>query len=324
MKTNKGTLVISLDFELIWGVFDHIEPLSKVNYFANTRKLVPQLCQLFADNHIAATWATVGMLMHENWEDWLAYQPVVKPDYKNKLLNPYNFGVQHKGTVPESLFFAPDLVRTIQKTPFQEIATHTYSHYYCLEKGGSLEAFDADLGNAVKLAQRLNVSLKSLVFPRNQYTKNHIQLCAKWGIESVRTNPNIWFWDNEYTKNPLLKKVFRTGDAYVPIADMVYSSNQIKRDEGVVLQPASRFYRPFGSSQVQRLLHRKRVFNEMTVAAKNNNIYHLWWHPHNFGNEPKTCLQELKLLINHFLKLQAEYGMQSSTMVQMAEVHNRV
>lgn len=318
MKKNKGTLVISLDFELIWGVFDHIDPLSKLNYFENTRKLIPQLCQLFADNKIAVTWATVGMLMHENWEDWLAFQPKEKPNYANKSLNPYRFGLEHKDIVPESLFFAPDLVHKIQQTPFQEMATHSYSHYYCLEKGESLQAFDADLERAVAVAQRFNLPLKSLVFPRNQYTESHIQLCAKWGIESVRTNPNIWFWDNECTKSPLLKKVFRTGDAYMPIANMVYEKNQIKSNTGVILQPASRFYRPFGSSQTQRLLHRKRVFDEMTAAAKNNNIYHLWWHPHNFGNEPEICLQELKMLINHFIKLQEKYGMQSNTMGQIA------
>lgn len=317
MAASGGTLVISLDFELLWGVFDHVDPLAKVRYFENTRKLIPELCQLFADHKIAVSWATVGMLLHENWEDWLAFQPAIKPNYVNKSLHPYRFAMEHKGKVPESLFFAPDLVRMIQTTPFQEVGTHTYSHYYCLEEGGSLAAFDADLERAVAVAARMNISYQSLVFPRNQYTAAHIALCAKWGISSVRTNPAVWFWDNEYQKNLLLKKVFRTADAYVPLASMAYDRAQIQKDSGVVLQAASRFYRPFGSSSSQRLLHRKRVFDEMTAAAQQHKVYHLWWHPHNFGNEPEICLQELKMLINHFIKLKDEYGMQTSTMAEL-------
>jgi len=65
--------------------------------------------------------------------------------------------------------FADKLVTLIDKSKNQELATHTFSHYYCLEEGQTKESFYADLEAAKKIAKEKNISLKSLVFPRNQY-----------------------------------------------------------------------------------------------------------------------------------------------------------
>ncbi len=57
-----GALVISLDFELIWGVRDQ---RTIADYGANilgVRRVVPVLLDFFAERNIACTWATVGLL----------------------------------------------------------------------------------------------------------------------------------------------------------------------------------------------------------------------------------------------------------------------
>ena len=57
-----GTFVISLDFELLWGVRDQ---RTIADYGANilgVRQVVPALLDLFAERNIACTWATVGLL----------------------------------------------------------------------------------------------------------------------------------------------------------------------------------------------------------------------------------------------------------------------
>lgn len=51
----KGALVISLDFELVWGVFDHIQIKNKVSYFNNTLLAIPQMLALFEKNAINVT-----------------------------------------------------------------------------------------------------------------------------------------------------------------------------------------------------------------------------------------------------------------------------
>ena len=52
---NNGALVISLDFELLWGVFDKVDWREKKEYFQNTRKLIPQILDLFEQYDIHCT-----------------------------------------------------------------------------------------------------------------------------------------------------------------------------------------------------------------------------------------------------------------------------
>ena len=54
--------------------------------------------------------------------------------------------------------------------------------------------------------------------------------------------------------------------------------------------------------------------NEMTMAAKKGEIYHLWWHPHNFGINLYENMNNLKLILEHFKKLQAQYAFGNQTM----------
>jgi hypothetical protein len=56
----------------------------------------------------------------------------------------------------------------------------------------------------------------------------------------------------------------------------------------------------------------------MTLAAKNKEFYHLWWHPHNFGNHTQQNLDGLMQIANHFMKLNKDYGMISLNMGEIA------
>jgi len=63
-----------------------------------------------------------------------------------------------------------------------------------------------------------------------------------------------------------------------------------------------------------------RVKNEMSLAAKKKEVYHLWWHPHNFGTDPEGALSELKAILIHFRQLNEKWGMQSLNMGQIGEM----
>ena len=175
----KGALVISLDFELVWGLFDHITIQDKVTYFDNTLKVIPRLLDIFGKNNIHVTWATVGMLFNENWEEWFSNIPVDKPTYENQKLNPYSYGEQHSKSGLDRFFFAPQHIKAIQSVKGQEIGSHTYSHYYCLEKGQTQAQFDSDLQRAVKVANKFSIKMESLVFPRNQFNESYLEVCQK-------------------------------------------------------------------------------------------------------------------------------------------------
>src|SRR5690554_2479814 len=159
----EGMLVISLDFELLWGVFDKVDYHKMQGYFYNTRRLIPERLKLFSQYEVHVTWATVGMLFNDSWERWQDNIPQIIPDYKRRELSAYHYGHAISSPTTRDLCLAQDLVRAIADTPHQEVGTHTYSHYYCLEPGQTIEAFEQDLIKCVELAGEMGIQLKSLV-----------------------------------------------------------------------------------------------------------------------------------------------------------------
>jgi hypothetical protein len=316
MYDNKqGVFCISLDFELHWGVFEKMNVDNLANrYFENTRYAIPKMLELFIEHDIHVTWATVGMMYNENLEMWTINKPALTPEYKNQNVSSYSWVELNHEKINSSNLFAPSLVELIAQTPGMEIGTHTYSHYYCQEKGQTIEHFKADLEKAIELALSKGITIESLVFPRNQFNDEYMEACHAFGIKSVRTNPNKWYWDTS-KKDTLAVKIMRTGDVWFPInKKSVVPLDSINVSEAPVKIPASRLYRAWSKSRILNALKMKRIFSEMTKAAKTGGLYHLWWHPHNFGYHPNECLMELKAVLQHYTSLRKEYGLLSLNM----------
>ncbi len=55
-----GTLIVSLDFELFWGMQDCVELERYEDHVLGGREAIPLLLELFGKHGIHATWATVG------------------------------------------------------------------------------------------------------------------------------------------------------------------------------------------------------------------------------------------------------------------------
>ena len=319
----RPTLIISLDFELHWGRFDKVPIKAYDAYYQTTKRIVPQLLSLFEKYKVEVTWATVGMLMADGPEEWLKFSPEVKPSYQNLNLSAYKW---YKATnETNSTLFAPDLVKAIIETPGQELASHTFSHYYTMEKGQDKLTFQADLKAAQKIAQeKFGVKLSSLVFPRNQFNTEAIQAAGELGFNSVRTNPVDWFWKTP-EKGELLKRICRTSDSILSLGKKTSYQLQEQKSKKPILIPASRFLRPY-QSKLGRINQMKvnRVIEEMSTAAKNNEVYHLWWHPHNHGNYPDASLIEVEQILKHFAFCREKYNMQSKSMYGLAQALQQV
>lgn len=57
----------------------------------------------------------------------------------------------------------------------------------------------------------------------------------------------------------------------------------------------------------------------MTHAAKKNLVYHLWWHPHNFGRNTERNIKMLDSILEHYAYLNKKYGFGSITMQGLSE-----
>ena len=62
----------------------------------------------------------------------------------------------------------------------------------------------------------------------------------------------------------------------------------------------------------------RRVTKAMTHAAQNNEMFHLWWHPHNFGAQINENFNNLETIFKHFKLLNSVYGFESETMTGLS------
>jgi peptidoglycan/xylan/chitin deacetylase (PgdA/CDA1 family) len=313
--------VISLDFELHWGRFDKVPLSGNERYYLQAREAVPRLCMEFEAYGIAATWATVGMLFAENRDELHAFSPLEKPGYKNSLFSAYHW--LEGRTVDPRMLFAPDLIAEVLKTPRQEIGSHTFAHYYTREPGHCADSFRADLRAAKNIAsEKFDIGLKSLVFPRNQYDVAAITIAAEEGFDTIRSNPGDWYWKNPHDEQ-LLKKVFRTGDTVFPLGRKTSypSSTTLPKDPAMPFSvAASRFFRPYqGIMPVLNRWKLDRIRREMTRAAEQGEVYHLWWHPHNHGHHFEASFEELRAILDHYQFLKDTMGMASVGMRGLRE-----
>lgn len=321
---NTGKFVISLDFELMWGVRDHATPQSYGANIAGVHTALPKLLEIFTQYQIHGTFSTVGFLFFENKEELLSNLPSLIPEYSDKNLSPYHANYLEKNlknSYPEDPYhYGLHLIKLIQNTPNQEIGTHTFSHYYCLEPGQNAATFKADIEAAIKIASMRGIKIKSIIFPKNQINKEYLKICQDAGITSYRNNPISWLYNARSTESEsLTRRACRLADAYINLSGYNCYTDEHITAEFPLNIPGSSFLRPY-SSKLKFLngLRLARIKNSMTYAAKNNLMYHLWWHPHNFGISQNKNFIFLKKILDHYLFLNKKYSFTSYTMTELA------
>ncbi|MEO6904722.1 MAG: polysaccharide deacetylase family protein [Ginsengibacter sp.] len=316
-----GKFVVSLDFELYWGVRDAVKLEQYKCNLLGVQKAIPFLLQMFEKYKINSTFATVGFLFFDNKEELKNSLPDRKPQYFNSILSPYkdHFNLVGDDESQDQLHFGSKLIQRIINAG-QEIGSHTFSHYYCLERGQTKEDFREDLIFAKKIAAKKGIELKSLVFPRDQYNKSYLNVCRELGFTSFRGNERSWLFSSKTQGSTLFfRRPFRLLDAYFNLSGHnCYSAVEMKSDHLINI-PSSRFLRPFSERlKTFESMRLKRIKASMTYAAKNKLAYHLWWHPHNFGKNISNNFSFLEKILIHYQHLNEAYNFQSINMHQLA------
>lgn len=322
-KGTPGAFVVSLDFELMWGMRDKRDLSGYMDNFLGVRKALPLMLEAFDEHGVKATFATVGLLFFSDKDDMMAALPDLRPSYANTRLSPYtdHFGQVGANEAADPYHFGASLIQRIQQHPAHEIACHTFSHYYCLERGQTEQQFEADLEAAHKAAKAMGVGLKSLVFPRNQFNPSYLAICHRRGITAFRGNEANWLHEaRSGDKESLVRRGARLLDTWLDLTGPNCHPWPAKEPGMPVDIPASRFLRPW-SPRFRPLdrLRLKRITRAMDHAARTGSIFHLWWHPHNFGAHTERNMAFLHQVLGHFNRLRKKYGMLSLTMGGVAD-----
>lgn len=309
-----GSLTISLDMELYWGMRDAQTLDSYRKNLSNVHEVIPQILALFEKYQIHATWAVVGFIFFKNKVELLQNLPPNLPSYSNDLFSPYTYLKNNE--LEEIYHFAPKAISQIKSTPFQEIGTHTYSHYFALEKGQKNHEFKDDIDFAIKAQAKLDQKCKSIVFPRNQYNEDHLSILSSLGIRYFRGNAQSWLYKpRNYKAETFAIRIFRLADTYFNLTGYNTFKPPQANGQGLKNIPASIFLRPYTSFlKIFEPLRFRRIRNAMLHAARNKENYHIWWHPHNFGKNTNENLLFLEKILKQYSVYKSEYGFESKSM----------
>lgn len=310
-------LVISLDFEMFWGVNSS---RTVENYGANIEGVwqsVPGMLKLFKQYNIHATWATVGMLMCKDFKQWSDFRPVAMPTYTGEIHSAYSVSTLAR-EFPK-LFFAPGLVAKILATEGQELASHTYSHFYCGETGTTMEQFADDMDCVKSIFSRYGVKPTSFVFPRNQIRGEYLKALLDAEFTAYRGNQDHPIYrDGHLVPNSYgntARRIVKFADSYLPLTgNHISAMPENKNERQLVNIPASKFLRSSSKYPLLDRLQINRVKSGMLGAAKTNGVFHLWWHPHNFGQHTEANLNNLEELLKYYQTLNQKYGLRSMSM----------
>ena len=314
----KGIFIISLDFELMWGNMSWTPEGYGQSNVSSVRVVIDKMLHLFNQYDIHATFATVGLIMQKNGNS-KDIAPSILPSYDKREISPFNnegklITIKDKDA---GLYFGKDIVEKLKQHANIEIGTHTYSHYFCWENGQTAEQFESDTIKAIETASANGIIIKSIIFPKNEVQSKYLEICSKHGIRCYRGNAFHFF---EKPKNKIHKVFLRTCrllDSYFNLGGMTsYSEDVIlNHNDEMINIPASRFLRPYSRKlSLIEPLRIKRIKNELTYAAKHHQIYHLWWHPHNFGANINKNMAILEVILNCYKNCRQKYGMESLNM----------
>src|SRR3954463_10670659 len=120
----RGLFVISLDFELLWGVRDKRTIETYGANLRGVRKVIPSLLESFDAFNIHATFATVGFLFAHDRQELISHLPGELPFYAQKKYSPYEeqyIGRTGTSEKDDQYHYAPSLINMIRDAG-QEIA----------------------------------------------------------------------------------------------------------------------------------------------------------------------------------------------------------
>lgn len=268
----EGRFVISLDFEKYWGVRDHKLISDYKENLDNVDFIVERTLKLFERNDIHATWATVGFMFFENKNKLIQNVYRKKDLYNNINLNPYRY-IESNELTPK-YHFSPRQIRQILDTPFQEIASHTFSHYYCLEEGQNISDFMFECGKFCEISKEYGINIKTIIFPRNQINNDYLDVLIENGILAYRGNEEHPIYEaSSELNNTRLKRILRFIDRYINLTG--HHTYQVDNSSKLINIKSSRFLAPYNKNfSIFDGLRLRRIKDSMTYAAINNQIFH--------------------------------------------------
>jgi hypothetical protein len=172
----------------------------------------------------------------------------------------------------------------------------------------------------MNVSAKTGVQVKSIVFPRNQYGEEHIRICRELGITTYRGNEESGFYRPvSREQNSNWRRGVRLIDTFMNVTG--HHCHPLPSKSDIVNVPASRFLRPH-TKKLALLdpLKFSRIRSSIRYAARKGLIFHIWWHPHNFGRHMDENFAFLEKILKVYKGLHDKGKMES---LNMNEIYQR-
>lgn len=251
MVAARGTLTISIDLELAWGVWDKLTNDDLRLAETLERSICAELIGLFDRYDVPATWATVAALLDAN-------SAMNRPG-------------------KESCWYAPDIIEQLFRAKAaHEFASHSGHHIY-FDQASKAEAAD-DIAFAAGIHRAQSLPLRSFVFPRNAV--GHLDVLADAGIKTYR-GPDVSWTTSARKLGRTVGRAANFADKFLPVPPQPV---QAAANGALVDIPGSMLL--LGRNALRRMVlpqvTRAKLAAGLSRAQASGGIFHFWFHPSNF------------------------------------------
>jgi len=274
----RGTVVLSIDTEQIWGYLDFLNEAQFDAQYPNTFAVHDNLLDRLCKADVRATWFVVGgMALRESAGNWELRMPGLPSDW----VRPIPGG--RETTAP--LWFRPSFVERLRDAmPSQEIGLHGgLTHLVWTDTRATREGVRLELSEGIKALNRIGVRPVSFSFARNE--EAYHEFLPACGIRCFRGSPSGLAWRLGRTiPGAFLRAAEEWRRATPPT---VWPS---EHSSGLWTVPASTFLYPIGAARARLIALRSRVerFRRgLEGAVRNRGIFHFCFHPENLAESPE-------------------------------------
>ena len=309
-----GHFVLSLDFEGMWGSLGSRDVAGFAQRTQNLELVLNRLIDLIEKYQIHCTWAIVGALACSSPEQVLKMMDydITYPQWDTTLSDFIK-------TTGSGAFYFERIVDRISKCNYQEIGSHTFTHSYFLDSAINCELAEKELALSRKVLEKYTSKVDTVVFPRNQFNKDYLPVLEKTGYSVCRSNPNRFFMGKKHLRK--IHSLLEFANCYFPLSRKVcFSNEKIQENHNIITVPYSFFLRFYDSRfSILEPLKIRRIKCVMTKASKQGKTVHLWFHPHNLGEDVERNFNMLEEVFHHFKELNMHFGMDSMTIREIAD-----
>jgi peptidoglycan/xylan/chitin deacetylase (PgdA/CDA1 family) len=275
---------ISADFEHAWA-FRSRSQAEYSELSACSRRNVPLIVRLLAEQDIPITWATVGHLFLDRCQrahSGLAHPEMPRPPKNLRWEGDWYRHDPCTDRERDPHWYAPDLIALICASKTRhEIGSHSFSHIDFSADTSTSELVRSELEACIQVMAPHGLQLRSLVYPFNNMGHHYLDLIGSLGLTAVRhRDKRIKLSYPESTPHGVYKLCetmnFRRG----------------------------RYY---------DYIDKARIFLE--AACERNAAFHLWFHP----SDPTEFFErEFQGIIRQMAALRREGKLWPATMGQLA------